>query len=968
MSHQIGSIHFRIPILAAISILLSINALEAFGEGPAKISSALSPEAALAEFQQLQNDGPWEVRLNPQTGRPGSLRGARTEVLGASPVAAAEQFTERYGGLFGIRQADELELTSEHESPFGHHLRYRQVYHGVLVEGCRYTVHLDKDLRMMMVSSSFDPSVAADLTPVISLDDGVSKAISAAGPDIELRQDPDISQAIYYGKRGYRLAYQVVLDIMSPKRDVVRISVDAQTGEIVDTRSLLRYQTDGTGSVFDPSPVVALMDNTLEDQNDSADAVPQEAYSDVTLLELNTPALGPFKLEGPHVAIRELGNPVTTLPEETDPDFIYDREDARFEAVMVYFHIDRVQRFIQEIGFNNVNNRPIAVDPHGVDGEDNSFYAGFPSGLGWIEFGPGGVDDAEDAEVIIHEYGHSIQDNQVPGFGQSAESGALGEGFGDLLAAIYLTAFSGGFQDACVADWDATAFGFDDPPCLRRVDGTKVYPDDLVGQVHADGEIWSGAIWEIFQQLGGDDQARRTVLSDHFGAHFFIQPNASFFEMGLAFLDADESLFEGANTLVIDQVLTDRGILQPILPINYQDGREIPFGFEDVSASGTRANIPTGGAGDDEGDIIPIGFSFEFNGTEFFSQVGVSSNGYLSFTDRLGDLFAWENSPMPSLGFPNRTLAPFWDDLVPERAGSGVFFQTLGNAPSRRFVVMWDDMALFDNPSAQLTFEVILYEETGDIQFNYLSMSGAGSDGSSATVGVENENGTGGVQFGFDEPGLIQDGMSILFEPGQGADGGEGEGEGEIDGEIEVEGEGDFPEGFEGEVEAEAEGEQEGGVEGEIEGEVEAELQGEDEGEGGEGEGEGEGGEGEGDNRGKDNGPVTVNYGPQAAAGISVPSLGQIRNFRDATLVNTRAGGILSALYYSRQTENQIETSLRSEATASVIRAVVYRPVITLLAGNREGVSILFLLTALVAGSLARSPRLLHIAKERHEE
>ena len=28
------------------------------------------------------------------------------------------------------------------------------------------------------------------------------------------------------------------------------------------------------------------------------------------------------------------------------------------------------------------------------------------------------ADDAQDADVICHEYGHSIQDNQVPGWGQ----------------------------------------------------------------------------------------------------------------------------------------------------------------------------------------------------------------------------------------------------------------------------------------------------------------------------------------------------------------------------------------------------------------------------------------------------------------------------------------------------------------------------------------------------------------------
>ena len=47
---------------------------------------------------------------------------------------------------------------------------------------------------------------------------------------------------------------------------------------------------------------------------------------------------------------------------------------------------------------------------------DNSFYIPRQD---TISLGSGGVDDAEDAEVTWHEYGHAIQDDQVPRFGTS---------------------------------------------------------------------------------------------------------------------------------------------------------------------------------------------------------------------------------------------------------------------------------------------------------------------------------------------------------------------------------------------------------------------------------------------------------------------------------------------------------------------------------------------------------------------
>jgi Zn-dependent metalloprotease len=106
--------------------------------------------------------------------------------------------------------------------------------------------------------------------------------------------------------------------------------------------------------------------------------------------------------------------------------------------------------------------------------------------------------------VIVHEYGHSVQDAQVAGFGTTADSGAIGEGFSDYLAVTVSAAVAPTPDPACVADWDSTSYTTTVPHCLRRVDGTKHYPEDLrtPREVHADGEIWSGALWDIRQALG----------------------------------------------------------------------------------------------------------------------------------------------------------------------------------------------------------------------------------------------------------------------------------------------------------------------------------------------------------------------------------------------------------------------------------------------------------------------------------
>jgi hypothetical protein len=159
-----------------------------------------------------------------------------------------------------------------------------------------------------------------------------------------------------------------------------KVYVDAADGHILDTISLLKEQ-DGRGRIFDPNPVVTLNDTSLEDSSAIADA----AYTEVTLRDLD----GSGHLDGPFVSTRTTANRV----KRTGLDFRFKRPDRAFKEVMVYFHIDRVQRYIQDLGFTNVLNKPIAVNVDGIP-DDNSFYSPLTKSL---TFGTGGVDDAEDA-------------------------------------------------------------------------------------------------------------------------------------------------------------------------------------------------------------------------------------------------------------------------------------------------------------------------------------------------------------------------------------------------------------------------------------------------------------------------------------------------------------------------------------------------------------------------------------------
>ncbi|MFD0435108.1 M4 family metallopeptidase, partial [Streptomyces chartreusis] len=74
---------------------------------------------------------------------------------------------------------------------------------------------------------------------------------------------------------------------------------------------------------------------------------------------------------------------------------------------------------------------------------------------------------------------------------------------------------------ACVADWDSVTYS-NAPHCLRRIDSDKTYAD-RIGEVHADGEIWSRALLDIRTALG-PRIADRIIVNAQFG----FSPDTSF--------------------------------------------------------------------------------------------------------------------------------------------------------------------------------------------------------------------------------------------------------------------------------------------------------------------------------------------------------------------------------------------------------------------------------------------------------
>lgn len=347
---------------------------------------------------------------------------------------------------------------------------------------------------------------------------------------------------------------------------------DAVTGVLL-RRTPLFFRS--TAQVFHPNPVVTLNDPTLQDRNDAALAVPPSAYAIVTLQDV-----APFgPLRGPHATLVDR-QPPNIAPPDGAASLVFDREQDGFEDVNAYFHVDVSQRYLQSLGYvgrKAIVPYAIEIDAHALSGGDNSLFlpSAARAGYGTLFFGEGGTDDAEDADLVVHEYTHAILEWIAPGtFGGSfpSQARALAEGYGDYWAwsAHVDERLASGRDPYCFADWDARCW--EDTPdqrcayppgsdCLRRLDSTKTMSDyqttDRPGVEHENGAIWASALREIRESLGREMTDRLVIES-----LFEMPPQPTFAAAARRLLIADGILHGGANTAVLCAAMNARGILE----------------------------------------------------------------------------------------------------------------------------------------------------------------------------------------------------------------------------------------------------------------------------------------------------------------------------------------------------------------------------------------------------------------------
>jgi hypothetical protein len=174
--------------------------------------------------------------------------------------------------------------------------------------------------------------------------------------------------------------------------------------------------------------------------------------------------------------------------------------------------------------------------------------------------------------------------------------------------------------------------------------------------------------------------------------------------------------------------------------------------FESIAATGT-----AGPAGDDNTARASLGFEFEFYGTRY-SEVVVSTNGFISFDTGAGS-GCCSGPEIPDATGINNFVALIWTDLT---VSGNLYYQTLGSAPSRRFVVEYNGVRYLSS-GGSITAQIVLVEGADEIQL-YIQNDGDGTR--TSTTGIENATGTDGIEIFYGNTSTIDlNNTAIVFYP-----------------------------------------------------------------------------------------------------------------------------------------------------------------------------------------------------------
>lgn len=407
-------------------------------------------------------------------------------------------FLDLHPGLLnGGADAQGQDLRATHLERHGEvwYASYQQTWRGHSLLESELVFRVSPEGRILLAGSDLHPQVKAT-EPSLSRAEALQAARALSVRDaVRAVQAEDWVLLPVLGSKGYEFhsAWPLLVQLEDAEQQW-RVFLDGQTGQPLWSWNQVRHLTvqgQILGLVEEQQPSDPSSPHPLQHLALALNGEP--VFTDSAgYFSWETSAAPPWSVEGEmygrFAGVQRQDGPNGTfslLMAGNGETLTVGLEEAQDVELDAYHHTTRVHDFITDMDPSFVGlNEPLTVRVN-IGQTCNAYWDG--SSINFFQEGGGCPNTGRVAGVVYHEYGHGINDRQYRQAGAEwgMTNGAMHEGLADVTA-IYLQ------------DEHYVSPGW----FIRELDNTRHYPEDIMGEVHYDGEILGGAMYDLRQALG----------------------------------------------------------------------------------------------------------------------------------------------------------------------------------------------------------------------------------------------------------------------------------------------------------------------------------------------------------------------------------------------------------------------------------------------------------------------------------
>ena len=537
-------------ISTLLFVLLSFGAYAQndfeFSKDAGEIRLYSKKEVTHRDIQIQLNDGPIAKRIHQQFPKWGLFFNERTGIpslaLGTPVAASSGDLQQSALDVLSQLSCDPTQLvyrTSVQDKY--QRLVFDQYYQGLKV---LYASSFVKFYNNQVVSfgSNYIPSIELAIQPSISIAAAKSSAQMGLEGDV-ISSNCFSSLFVLPVPTNDAMVSHLVYEVVVNTRDSYNIPhhyiayVDAHSGQVLERKNTVHH-AEGNPKKMSEELLVDVQVNGDLYMTNPYDPISTQGLNNVYVtvnatqyqmdtnggasLPVNAGSSATIRLAGPYSSTNTNGVvPQKTVTLVAGANTISLSDVANDKEMSAYKSVNRVHDFMKSWmpTFTGMDFQlPTNIDL--TSGTCNAFYDG--SSINFYAIGGGCNAASLVADVIFHEYGHGINDNYYQSLGSFWNNGAMGEGYADFWAV------SGTNNPVLGA-----GFYTDNMDPIRRYDTErKVYPMDLVGEVHNDGEIIMGAWYDSHLLMGADWNITMPIF---LGAYSGLQAENADGNEGLAY-------------------------------------------------------------------------------------------------------------------------------------------------------------------------------------------------------------------------------------------------------------------------------------------------------------------------------------------------------------------------------------------------------------------------------------------------